>query len=195
MPPKEFTRGYVRFDGLPETAEKMRLEEAGRALTHADAWDILGIPRPGADKAAEVGRILNRAHRLVQFNCVDCVGCEKCAPSGPPNLRRVVAGAVYDFAAGLTTGPEIVAGSKHEAGPVAERCEQFLRERGCSEGEPMVKDWQHHLGAAPGASQYDRQQEALASITEAGLNAGLGFDMARKIADAAMERITKAKVI
>jgi hypothetical protein len=66
-----------------------------------------------------------------------------------PTMRRVIAGAIYDFAARLTTrDTPITLGANHNAAPAAEACEEFLRLRGCSEGEPMVKDWQHHLGTA-----------------------------------------------
>jgi hypothetical protein len=63
--------------------------------------------------------------------------------------RRVVAGAIYDFAAQLTCRDEpITLGKTHNAAPAAEACDNFLRVRGCNDGEPMVKDWQEFLGTA-----------------------------------------------
>lgn len=57
-------------------------------------------------------------------------------------LRRIIAGAIYDFAGRLTcrTDP-ITLGSVHNAAPAAEACQEFLRLRGCDVGEPMIKDW------------------------------------------------------
>jgi hypothetical protein len=66
-----------------------------------------------------------------------------------PTMRRVIAGAIYDFAGRLTCREKpITLGSTHDAAPAAEACQEFLKLRGCSEGEPMVKDWQDHLGTS-----------------------------------------------
>lgn len=66
-----------------------------------------------------------------------------------PTMRRVIAGAIYDFAARLTCRDQpIILGSRHNAAPAAEACQEFLKLRGCADGEPMVKDWQEHLGTA-----------------------------------------------
>lgn len=66
-----------------------------------------------------------------------------------PSMRRVVAGAIYDFAAQLTCRDEpITLGATHNAAPAAEACDNFLRLRGCNDGEPMVKDWRDYLGTA-----------------------------------------------
>jgi hypothetical protein len=63
--------------------------------------------------------------------------------------KRLIAGAIYDFAAGLTCRDKpITFGKSHDAAPAAEACNEFLRKRDCLEGEPMVKDWQQHLGTA-----------------------------------------------
>lgn len=67
-----------------------------------------------------------------------------------PDPRRIIAGAIYDFAAGLTCRKEpITLGSAHHAGPAAEACDEFLRLRGCNEGEPLVRDWQEFVGLQP----------------------------------------------
>lgn len=66
-----------------------------------------------------------------------------------PTMRRVIAGAIYDFAARLTCRVDpITLGSTHNAAPAAEACQEFLRLRGCDAGEPMVRDWSEFLGTA-----------------------------------------------
>lgn len=66
-----------------------------------------------------------------------------------PTMRRAIAGAIYDFAARLTTRAKpITLGTAHDAAPAAEACQEFLKLRGCDVGEPMVKDWQEHLGTS-----------------------------------------------
>ena len=69
-------------------------------------------------------------------------------PKSIPTMRAIIAGAIYAFAARLTCRDEpITLGSKHLAGPAAEACDEFLKLHGCSEGEPMVRQWQEHLDA------------------------------------------------
>jgi hypothetical protein len=69
--------------------------------------------------------------------------------SSNPTMRRVIAGAIYDFAARLTCREKpITLGSTHDAAPAAEACQEFLKLRGCNDGEPMVKSWEQHLGIA-----------------------------------------------
>lgn len=64
-----------------------------------------------------------------------------------PTMRQIIGGAIYDFAARLTCRKEpITLGSAHHAGPAAEACDEFLRARGCDDGEPLVRTWQEHLG-------------------------------------------------
>jgi hypothetical protein len=63
-----------------------------------------------------------------------------------PTLRRVVAGAIYDFAGKLTSRDKAITfGGTHDCAPVAEACNEFLKERNCLDGEPMVRDWQDKL--------------------------------------------------
>ncbi len=63
------------------------------------------------------------------------------------DIRHIVAGAIYDFAGRLTCRKEpITLGSVHNAAPAAEACQEFLKLRGCSDGEPLVREWTQHLG-------------------------------------------------
>jgi hypothetical protein len=65
-------------------------------------------------------------------------------------MRQIIGGAIYDFAARLTCRKEpITLGSAHNAAPAAEACDEFLKLRGCDDGEPLVATWQDHLDAAP----------------------------------------------
>lgn len=51
-------------------------------------------------------------------------------------------GAIYDFAASLTTNPEpIMAGSGHDAAPMAERVKEWTGKRGLSVVDANVLDW------------------------------------------------------
>jgi hypothetical protein len=62
-------------------------------------------------------------------------------------MRQIIGGAIYDFAARLTCRKEpITLGSAHNAAPAAEACDEFLKLRGCDDGEPLVRTWQEHLG-------------------------------------------------
>lgn len=70
-----------------------------------------------------------------------------------PTMRQIIGGAIYDFAAGLTCRKEpITLGSAHLAGPAAEACDEFLKARGCDDGEPLVRTWQDHLGTTVAAA-------------------------------------------
>ena len=63
-------------------------------------------------------------------------------------LERIICGALYDFAASLTTSEErIVASSHDEAGAMAERVGAFIEARGLSEVAPSVSDWESELAA------------------------------------------------
>jgi hypothetical protein len=65
-------------------------------------------------------------------------------------MRRIVAGAIYDFAGGLTSRDEpITFSSTHDCAPVAEACNAFLKDRGCLNGEPMTRDWPEALNKLP----------------------------------------------
>jgi hypothetical protein len=67
-----------------------------------------------------------------------------------PTTRQIVGGAIYDFAARLTCRKDpITMGAAHNAAPAAEACDEFLKLRGCAEGEPLVTSWQEHLSSAP----------------------------------------------
>lgn len=113
-----------------------------------------------------------------------------------PDLRRVISGAVYDFAARLTTLDQpMTVGADHNAAPMAQACEQFLRDRGCSNGEPMVMDWHEHMGAKLGASDYDRHQHVWSEVRSAAMAAGLNYEAADRAARSALESLKKAKVV
>lgn len=61
-------------------------------------------------------------------------------PVGP-----IVAGAIYDFAAWLTTRPGLMrVGAMHNAAPMAEAVGVFLRAK-FVEGDPRVMDWESAL--------------------------------------------------
>jgi hypothetical protein len=94
------------------------------------------------------------------------------------NIRQLIAGAVYDFAGRLTTGQTMQVGSAHNAAPMAEACEAFLRERGCSDGEPMVKDWNEAITALELSGDVESKQETTDALRSAVIHAVnlRGFD-------------------
>lgn len=59
------------------------------------------------------------------------------------SLDHVVSGALYDFAAFLTTREEVlICSSKNNATPMLEALKEFMTLRGVDQNcEPMVKDW------------------------------------------------------
>ncbi|BCG50132.1 hypothetical protein [Ralstonia phage RP13] len=69
-------------------------------------------------------------------------------------IDYVVAGALYDFAARLTTlDQSITVGAKHNASPMAELVNKFINERGVDQSEAMVQDWTECLTAGPDQSK------------------------------------------
>lgn len=87
------------------------------------------------------------------------------------SMRQVVAGAIYDFAARLTCRREpITLGAAHNAAPAAAACDEFLKARGCDDGEPLVREWQEHLAITPVAPTTTAIKPEFRSELEALLN-------------------------
>jgi bacterioferritin-associated ferredoxin len=65
----------------------------------------------------------------------------------PPSVSEgIIAGALFDFAASLTTLDEdFPVGAKHDAVPVVEALKAFAKARGLSLDDAHVKDWQDFL--------------------------------------------------
>jgi hypothetical protein len=107
------------------------------------------------------------------------IGLDYAAPEPElVNIRQLIAGAVYDFAGRLTTGSAMQVGSAHNAAPMAEACEAFLRDRGCSDGEPMVKDWNEAITALELSGDVESKQETTDALRSAVIHAVnlRGFD-------------------
>jgi len=61
-------------------------------------------------------------------------------------VNNIVSGAIYDFAAWLTTREEqIKASSKDDAAPIANAVKEFLKIREVDESNPLIQDWQDYL--------------------------------------------------
>lgn len=112
-------------------------------------------------------------------------------------MRAIIAGAIYSFAALLTCREKpITLGGNHLAGPAAEACDEFLKLRDCSRGEPMVQDWQKHLDApivltpAAGMDAIKKAMQAdygyawawHCNVAMAAVDEGLSYDAAQRAA-------------
>lgn len=69
-------------------------------------------------------------------------------------IDQVIAGAIYDFAASLTTNSQsLTVGAGHNASPVADRVKEFLDKRGVLGDQdlvpPLVNNWTNFLQSGP----------------------------------------------
>lgn len=82
--------------------------------------------------------------------------------------QSIIAGAVFDFAAWLTTRPKTVrAGAEEEASPMVDLLEGWASERGLSLDNAMVQDWNTQPGQVTLASLSGADDEQMRRVAGA----------------------------
>jgi hypothetical protein len=146
---------------------------------------VRSLPEFIARAEASMAKMLRQSQTQLTRDYAAAASCSVADARGPtPNLRQVVAGAVYDFAQHLT------AGDPDSIGKVAGACETFLRARGCSSGEP-AREWSQLVDSAHFAHRFQESETYQGvlrhAISQAARDQGLNDKASEQIADRVAE--------